>query len=40
MPFQFAVVIVRGGLREVVNDADRPEFLKRELMGLSVDGYQ
>ena len=32
--------MVRGGIREFVNDTDGPAFLERELMGLSVDGYQ
>ena len=29
----------RGGIREFVNDADRPAFLERELMGFDVDEY-
>ena len=27
------------GIREFVNDTDRPAFLERELVGLGVDGY-
>ena len=27
----------RGGIREFVNDADRPAFLERELMGFDVE---
>ena len=30
----------RGGIREFVNDADRPAFLERELMGFDVDRYR
>ena len=30
----------RGGIREFVNDMDRPAFLKGELMELGVDLYR
>jgi hypothetical protein len=33
---ELAVDIVGGGIREFLNDADRPVFLERELMGFSV----
>ena len=32
--------MVGGAVMEYVYDADRPGFLKRELMGFGVDGYQ
>ena len=32
--------MVRGGIREFVNDTDGPAFLERELVGLGVDGYR
>ena len=32
--------MVGGGIQKFVNDMDRPPFLKRELMGLGVDGYR
>ena len=32
--------IFGGDIREFVNDADRPIFLERELMELSVGGYR
>ena len=32
--------MVRGGMREFVDDTDGPAFLERELVGLGVDGYQ
>jgi hypothetical protein len=38
--FILVAYMVGGGIREFVNDMDRPAFLKRELMGLGVDGYQ
>jgi hypothetical protein len=38
--FILAIDMVRDGIREFVNDTDRPAFLERELMGLGVDGYQ
>ena len=38
--FKLAVDMVGGGIREFMIDTDRPVFLKRELMGLAVDGYQ
>ena len=31
--------MVGGGIREFVDDTDRPAFLERELVGLDVDGY-
>ena len=31
--------IVRGSIREFVNNADGPAFLERTLMGLGVDEY-
>ena len=37
--FVLAADMVRGGIREFVNDMDGPAFLERELMGLGVDGY-
>ena len=40
MPFQIGGRHDRGGVQEFVNDTDGPAFLKRELMGLGVDGYQ
>ena len=30
--------MVRGGIREFVNDMDGPAFLERELIGLNVGG--
>ena len=38
--FKLAVDMVRGDIREFVNDMEGPAFLERELMGLGVDGYQ
>ena len=38
--FMLAADMVGGGIWEFVNDTDGPAFLKRELMGLGVDGYQ
>ena len=35
--FKLAADVIRGGIREFVNDMDRPAFLERELMGLGVD---
>ena len=32
------VLLVRGGIREFVNDTDGLTFLEREVMGLDVDG--
>ena len=32
--FKLAKDMVEGGIREFVNDAERPAFLERELMGL------
>ena len=37
--FQLTAEMVRGGIREFVNNTDGPAFLKRELMGLDVDAY-
>ena len=37
--FKLVVNMVGGGIREFVNDMDRPASLERELMGLGVDGY-
>jgi len=31
--------VVGDGIREFVDDTDRPAFLERELVGLCVDGY-
>jgi hypothetical protein len=31
--------VVGGGIREFVDDTDRPTFLERELVGLGVDRY-
>ena len=31
--------MVRGGIREFLDDTDVPAFLERELVGLDVDGY-
>ena len=38
--FILAADMVAGGIREFVNDMDRPEFLERELMGLGMDEYR
>ena len=38
--FKLAMDMVRDGIREIVNDTDRPAFLERELIGLGVGGYQ
>ena len=38
--FKLATDMVRGGIQKFVNDTDKPAFLKREVMGLGVDGYQ
>ena len=38
--FELAADMVGGGIRELMNDADGPAFLERELMGFGVDGYQ
>ena len=35
-----ATDVVRGGIREFVDDTDGPAFLERELVGLGVDGYR
>ena len=32
--------VVRGGIQQVVNNADGSAFLERELVGLGVDGYR
>ena len=40
MPFHIGGRYGWGGIQEFVNDADRPAFLERELMGLGMDGYQ
>ena len=37
--FQLAADMVRGDIREFVNDKDGSAFLEREPMGLGVDGY-
>jgi hypothetical protein len=37
--FELVLGMVRGGIREFVNDVDRPAFLEKELMGFGVDGY-
>jgi hypothetical protein len=37
--FILATDVVRGGIREFVDDTDGPAFLERELVGLGVDGY-
>ena len=37
--FMLAADVVGGGFREFMNNADRPAFLKSELVGLGVDGY-
>ena len=36
--FKLAVDMVRGGIREFVNDTDGPAFLESQLMGLAMDG--
>jgi hypothetical protein len=33
-------VVVGGGTREFMNNADGPAFLERELVGLGVNGYR
>ena len=38
--FELVVDKLGGGIREFVNDADRPAFLERELMGFGVDGSE
>ena len=38
--FKLAADIVRGSIRELVYDTDRPAFLKSELVGFGVDGYR
>ena len=38
--FMLASDVVGGGIWEFMNNADRPAFLERELVGLGVDGYQ
>ena len=38
--FKLAMDMVEGGIREFVNDTDGPAFLKRELLGLGMDGYR
>ena len=35
----FKLDMVRGGIRDFVNDTDGPAFLEKYLMGLGVDGY-
>jgi len=37
--FKLAVDMVECGIREFVHDADTPAFLKRELKGYGMDGY-
>ena len=37
---RLAVGMIGGGIREIVNDTDRPSFLERELTGLGLDGYR
>ena len=36
--FKLMVDMVRGGIREFVNDRDEPVFPERDLMGFGVDG--
>ena len=38
--FMLVVDVVGGGIREIINNTDRPAFLERELVGLGVDGYR
>ena len=38
--FMLAADMVRGGVRELMNNLDGPAFLERELVGLGVDGYR
>ena len=38
--FMLVADMVGGGIREFVNNTDRPAFLERELVGLGVDGYR
>ena len=38
--FELVADMVRGGIREFVNDADNPAFLERKLMGFGVGGYR
>jgi hypothetical protein len=38
--FELTTDIVRGGIREFVNDADGRAFLERALVGFGVVGYQ
>ena len=37
--FVLAADVVRGGMREFVDDTDGPAFLERELVELGADGY-
>ena len=37
--FVLVVDVIRGGIREFVDDTDGPAFLERELVGLGVDRY-
>ena len=39
MPFQIGDGHSRGGIKEFVNDVDRPAFLERELVGFGADRY-
>ena len=38
--FMLGADVVRGGIREFVNNMDGPAFLERELVILGMDGYQ
>ena len=38
--FRLAADMVGGNIREFAYNMDGPAFLKRELMGFDVDGYQ
>ena len=37
--FMLVADVVGSGIWEFVNNADRPAFMERELVGLGVDGY-
>ena len=38
--FMLAADVVRGSIREFLNNLDGPAFLERELVGLGVNGYR
>ena len=38
--FMLVADVIGGVVREFMNNADRPAFLERELVGLGVEGYR